>query len=150
LRALGFSEESAMSAEKTAAIRVDLECDSEEFECKVSTLIKRAYDLDKQKGKLQDWDDALDALAGHDVYVLVMVDRAGIRGSSISSILDWRLAVVMIPAALCVGAAAFVAFSRLGGELIPNDFARLFVVILLLLAPLFLGKLGRRRVIQSS
>lgn len=52
----------------------EAECDSDEYEEKISNLLSRAYEHDKNDSRRNSqWDDAKNALKGHDYYLLVML-----------------------------------------------------------------------------
>jgi hypothetical protein len=78
LRQLSFSEETASDEEIAAAKDFDAGNDSDQFEEKIATLLRHAFDHDSQNGKRAIWQKHLAALRDHDIYVLVMIDQAGI------------------------------------------------------------------------
>ena len=53
-------------------------CDSDEYEAKISGLLKNARDSDQKESPVQEqqWKDALDTLKKEDHYILVMVGQA--------------------------------------------------------------------------
>jgi hypothetical protein len=53
-------------------------CDSDEYEAKISTLLRSARSRDQKQSpnQGQQWNDAVDALKDEDHYILVMVYRA--------------------------------------------------------------------------
>ncbi len=53
--------------------------DTDEFEAKITRLLRSAFNHDVQFGMRATWEKHLAALRNHDVYALVMVDQAGIR-----------------------------------------------------------------------
>lgn len=75
---LSFTEETASQQEIEAAVAFDTQNDSDEFEARVSKLLRRAFENDCHHGRRAVWESNLAALRDHDVYVLVMVDQAGI------------------------------------------------------------------------
>lgn len=78
LKQLSFSEETASAEEIAAAKDFDVANDSDQFEEKIAQLLRHAFDDDVQNGKRVIWEKHLAALRDHDIYVLVMVDEAGI------------------------------------------------------------------------
>lgn len=79
LEQLSFSEETATPEQIAAAHTFDETHESDEFEAKISKLLRRVFRDDVQHGMRPIWEKHLAALRDHDVYVLVMVDEAGIR-----------------------------------------------------------------------
>jgi hypothetical protein len=53
-------------------------CDSDEYERKITDLLRKARDRDREQSLVQgqQWEDAIDALKQEDHYILVMVYRA--------------------------------------------------------------------------
>ena len=79
LKQLSFTEETA-TAEEIAGVRAfDEANDTDEFEAKITSLLRSAFNHDVQLGMRGTWEKHLAALRNHDVYALVMVDQAGIR-----------------------------------------------------------------------
>lgn len=60
----------------------DQNYDSDEYEHKISELLERAYERVKQTSNAQLWEDAKNALIGHDYYLLVMAE--GVFGTLFS------------------------------------------------------------------
>jgi hypothetical protein len=146
IRMLGFAEESASATDMAVAQTFEREIDDERYEKTISELIRRAYRRDKENNAIEAWEQPLDALADKDLYLGVMVDRSGISGGSkFGNLFDWRLLVGMIPALIFVAIGAFLAFSRTGAKLIPNDSIRLLVLLVFLIAPLIGYRVGRKR-----
>ncbi len=79
LRQLSFSEETATTEQIAAARSFDETHNSDDFESRVTNLLRSAFAQDIQRGMRANWERHLVALRNHDVYVLVMVDQAGIR-----------------------------------------------------------------------
>ena len=73
-----FSESSG-TADLEAQETFDTKYDSNDYESKVTKLLRKAYAHDKRtnEGK-REWTDALKALSREDFYGLVMLDQAGI------------------------------------------------------------------------
>ena len=78
LQQLSFSEEIASPEQVASARAFDSATDIDEFELKISKLLSSAFNRDVRHGMRASWDKSLSALAHHDVYILVMVDQAGI------------------------------------------------------------------------
>ena len=91
------------------------------------------------------WDEALTDLAEEDMYLLVMLERAGIRASNSSSdMLDWRFYLANLPICIAVTAGILLAFTPFGARLVPNNYLRLLLVLLILVAPLLIDKIGHK------
>jgi hypothetical protein len=78
IKQLSFTEEMAAKEEIAAARAFDDSNDTDEFEAKISKLLRNAFDHDVKRGMRSVWQKHLASLRNHDVYVLVMVDQAGI------------------------------------------------------------------------
>ena len=78
LKQLSFTEETATAEEIAEARTFDEANDSNEFETKITRLLRSAFHHDVQRGMRATWEKHLAALRNHDVYLLVMVDQAGI------------------------------------------------------------------------
>lgn len=78
IKQLSFTEETATEEEIAAARAFDDANDSDEFEAKISKLLRNAFDHDVKRGMGRLWQEHLASLCNHDMYVLVMVDQAGI------------------------------------------------------------------------
>ena len=76
--------------------------DSDQYEAKVATLLKKARNRDREQSPEGDqkWEDALNALKDQDHYILVMTGQASGRGSVSRSS---RLQDFLIYVALGVG-----------------------------------------------
>ena len=145
IRMLGFAEESASATDMAAARTFECEIDDKRYEKTVAELIRRAYRWDKKNNVIEAWEQSLDALADKDLYLAVMIERAGISGTSgLANLFDWRLLVGIIRALAFVAFGSFIAFSRTGETLIPNDLLRLAILIACLIAPLLVYRLRRK------
>jgi hypothetical protein len=143
---LAFSEAGASEKELESARSFERDFDDQEYESCIARLARAVYDRDVEAGRKAEWDEALDELASEDVYLMAMLEQAGIVKTTSHLLLpDWRLLVGFAPALVCVGLAATVAFAPLGSRMIPNDTLRLVVAVLLVLAPFALGRLRGRR-----
>lgn len=78
LRQLSFSEETATAEDIAEARAFDETHENDEFEAKITKLLRSAFRSDVQHGRRATWEKNLAALRNHDTYVLVMVDQAGI------------------------------------------------------------------------
>ncbi|HKT88634.1 MAG TPA: hypothetical protein VJQ59_09375 [Candidatus Sulfotelmatobacter sp.] len=78
IKQLSFTEETATKEQIAAARAFDDANDTDEFEAKISKLLRNAFDHDVKRGMRSLWQKHLASLRNHDVYVLVMVDQAGI------------------------------------------------------------------------
>ena len=78
IKQLSFTEETATAEEIAAARAFDGANDTDGFEAKISKLLRNAFDHDVERGMRSLWQKHLASLRNHDVYVLVMVDQAGI------------------------------------------------------------------------
>ena len=78
LKQLSFSEQTASPEEMAAVEEFDNTNDASEFEAKIAKLLHRAFKHDVGSGKKDVWQGHLAALRDRDIYVLVMVDQAGI------------------------------------------------------------------------
>ncbi|WP_058187733.1 hypothetical protein [Terracidiphilus gabretensis] len=139
---LGFAEESASATDMAVAQTFEREIDDERYEKTVAELIRRAYRRDKENNAIEAWEQPLDALADKDLYLGVMIQRAGISGASgLANLFDWRLLVGIAPALVFVAFGSFIAFSRTGEKLIPNDLLRLVILVICLTAPLLVHRM---------
>ncbi|MGO9775452.1 MAG: hypothetical protein ACLQGT_08070 [Terracidiphilus sp.] len=144
---LGFAETNASAEEMEAAAVFERDFNDEEYEAKVAKLLKCAYQQDKESGKEAAWDSALTELAEEDMYLLVMIERAGIRGSNpFSYLFDWRFILGLLPACIAVSVGIVIAFTPFGARLVPNEFLRLALLLLMLVSPLLIGKMSRKTI----
>jgi hypothetical protein len=145
IRMLGFAELSAGAKDMEAAAVFEREYNDKEYEAKVAELLRRAYTRDKERDGAAAWDEALADLAEEDMYLLVMLARAGIEASNpFSHMLDWRFFLANLPICIAVTAGIVLAFTPFGARLVPNDFLRLVLLLLLLVAPLLIDKIGHK------
>jgi hypothetical protein len=145
IQMLGFEAETANAKEIETEQRFQREVNEAQYEKAVSGLIRRAYQRDKENRAMGAWEQSLDALAERDLYLNVMIQRAGISGvSGFANFFDWRLLVGIIPALVFVAFGSFIAFSRTGEKLIPNDLLRLTILVICLIAPLLVHRLRRK------
>lgn len=141
VKMLGFEVGSATPKQMEAVQTFDNEYDDEQFELKIVGLIRAVYDRDVNAGRKAAWDEALDDLGDEDLYLAVMLEKAGLlKTTSSLSLPNWRLLVGLLPAGVCVALAAVVAFTPLAARWIPNDLLRLGLCALLMTAPFFVRK----------
>jgi hypothetical protein len=142
---LAFSEAGASGKERESTRTSERDFDDKEYEGRIARLARAVYDRDVEAGRKSEWDESLDELASEDLYLMVMLEQAGIVKTTSHLVLpDWRLLVGLAPALACL-ALAIAAFTPLGSRMIPNDALRLAVAVLLILAPFALGRLRSRR-----
>jgi hypothetical protein len=136
-RMLGFNEATASAADLEASKVFDRDFDDAEYETKIAKLIRRAYERDKLDGNLESWSHALAQIASRDLYLHVMLERAGIEKDALSALFsDWHFIVYgLLPPLLCALGAVVIGLSPFGAKLIRNDALRLVIAVLLLAAP---------------
>jgi hypothetical protein len=146
-RMLGFTEATASATDLEAAKVFERDVDDHEYEDKIARLIRRAYECDKQNGDLEPWNQALAQIAGRDLYLHVMLERAGIEKDAFSALFsDWRFLVYgLLPPTLCLVGAAVIGLSPFGAKLIRNDALRFLIAVLLLTAPFAIKRISKRR-----
>ena len=81
---LGFVEASASQRELEARAVFKRDYDDEEYEAKITKLLRAVYELDKKVGRDEIWDQSLNAVADddQDVYLAVILKKAGLREPS--------------------------------------------------------------------
>lgn len=147
LEMLGFAETEANAKALETAQKFERERDDEEFEARIARLARAVYERDVETGRKAKWDEALDELAAEDLYLMVLLEHAGLVKTTSHLVLpDWRmvLAALGLPA-ICLALAIVVAVTPLGARWIPNLALRWGIAVALLLAPLAVGGLGRLR-----
>ncbi len=143
LLCLGETEAGTRTQERARTLERDGA--DEEFESRIARLAEAVYDRDVEAGRKAQWDEALDELAAEDLYLFVMLERAGlVKTTSHLAMPDWRMMVGFIAPLICV-ALAILVVTPLGAKVIPNLILRLGIAVLLLLAPLALGRMRGRR-----
>ncbi len=139
---LGFAESEASFRAMELARTFEHDYDDKEYEDRIARLARAVYDRDLEAGKKAEWDGALDELAAEDMYLFVMLERAGLVKTTTHLMLpDWRLLIGLAPALVCVALAILVAATPLAARLIPNALIRIGIALLLLLVPLALDRL---------
>ena len=141
----GFSEPSASPKQSDAGAVLERGYGDEAYETKIAHLLKSVYEHDIADGLKPDWDRHLDEIANEDMYLLVMLEKAGIMKTTTSFLLpDWRMAMGLIPALILVTLGIVVAFTPFGARLIPNVFLRLGMLVVLWTIPFLIGLFRRR------
>ncbi|WP_348263508.1 hypothetical protein P8935_02880 [Telmatobacter sp. DSM 110680] len=137
IRMLGFAEVSASPKDMQASQAFERDFDDEGYEAKIAGLIRHAYDQDRRAGKEEEWNNALARLASGDMYLNVLIDRAGIEDSGPAALFsDWRFIVYgLLPCGLALVAAVMIGLSPFGARLIRNDALRVFIATLLIASP---------------
>ena len=144
IRVLGFSEPSATASESEASKTLEPDYGDHSYETRIAQLFRNVYERDVESGLKPDWDRHLDEIANEDLYLLVMLERAGIMKTTTSLILpDWRLALGLVPALIFVALGILVAFTPFGTRLVPNLFLRLGILVVLWSAPFLISRFGR-------
>jgi hypothetical protein len=142
---LGFAEPSASAGNKEAAAVFGHDFDHEAYESKIAQLLNNVYERDLEGGLKPDWDRHLDEIADEDMYLLVMLERAGIMKTTTSLILpDWRMARGLVPTLIFVALGIVAAFTPFGARLVPSIFLRLGILVVLWSAPFLIGWLRKR------
>jgi hypothetical protein len=148
---LVFSEVGASEKAIEAAREFEGRYNGEDYETRIARLARSVYDRDVSAGRKAEWDHALDELATEDMYLFVMLERAGLVKTTSHLVLpDWRLFLGLVPALVCLAIAVIVAFTPLAARLIPNTFLRLAIAVLFLFAPFLVGKLRAMRARPTS
>jgi len=138
---LGFAESEASARQMESARKFESERDDEEYESRIARLANAVYERDVSAGRKAEWDSAMDRLVAEDLYLMVMLERAGlVKTTSHLAMPDWRMLAGVAPVLVCLAAAVFIGVTPLGARWIPNLVLRLGIAIALLLAPLALGR----------
>jgi len=142
---LSFGEAEAGVKALERARKLERAYNGEEYESRIARLAKAVYDGDVEAGRKAEWDEALDELAAEDLYLFVMLERAGLVKTTSHLVMpEWQMLAGFLPPLICV-ALAIVAVTPLAGRLIPNIAVRLGIAVVLLLTPFALGRLRRGR-----
>jgi hypothetical protein len=146
IRMLKFTEATSGSRDLEAAEIFERDYNDEEYELKIVNLIRHAYDRDQQSDNKPAWADALARVAGRDLYLNVMIDRAGLGIDPLAPLKDWRFLLygLLLPA-LCLTAAVLVALSPMGARFIHSDLLRFLIAICFLWAPWLLLRRSKTR-----
>lgn len=146
VRALEFAEAHATAEELEAAAEFDREQDTAQFESRIAELAHAVYERDVERGEKAAWDRALDDLADEDIYLQVMLEKAGLVKTTTFLVLpDWRLLWAVAPLMVCILLAVAVAFLPWSERVIPNSLVRLGICVALLAAPLVVNRVRRKR-----
>ena len=144
---LGFSSAFASPAETEAAAVFDRDYQRDEYEAKISRLFREVYEMDKSSGRAEIWEQSMDALADEDMYLAVIIRKAGLRQPPVPWYLpDLRSLGRFIPAIVMVTAGLVVEFTPLGEGLIPDPILRLVVAVCCWLSPWLISRLGDQQV----
>ena len=145
IQILGFTEHFASAGNKEVATVLGHDFDDEAYESKIAQLLKNVYERDLESGFKPDWDRHLDDIADEDMYLLVMLEKAGIVKTTTSLLVpDWRMAWGLVPSLIFVALGIVAAFTPFGVRLVPNVFLRLGILVVLWCAPFVIGWLRRR------
>jgi hypothetical protein len=145
---LGFAEASASQRELEARAVFKRDYDDEEYEAKITKLLRAVYELDKKVGRDEIWDQSLNAVADddQDVYLAVILKKAGLREPPQPWYLpDWRTLRELAPTIALVLAGIIVVFTPFGVNLVPNPILRVVVALCFWVAPLLISKLTDRQ-----
>jgi len=75
---LGFSEATAGSKQMEAATTFERDYDDQQYEEKIAGLVRRSFASDARNGGREAWDGALADLGDADLYLVVMLKKAGV------------------------------------------------------------------------
>ncbi len=140
---LGFSEPTASRADLEAAAEFERDYNDEQYEIKMATLVRSAYRRDKKSGKGALWDHLVDALAGEDMYLSVILDKAGILSAApFAFLFEWKFIRALIPSFVLIAAGILLAFTPFGARIIPSGILRVVILLCCLIAPLLIAKLS--------
>lgn len=149
IQMLGFSESAASPVGTDTPSTFERDHDDEAYETKIALLLSHVYDRDVEGGLKADWDRHLDEIADEDLYLLVMLEKAGIMKTTTSFLVpDWRMAWGLVPTLIFIVLGIVVAFTPWGARLVPSIFLRLGILVVLWSAP-FLMSWFRRRSVRS-
>ncbi len=125
--------------------KFDAECDSNEYELKITKLLRRAYADDKKTPDSRTlWRDCLEALRKEDFYGLVMIDQAKIpRPVDYTAWLDPQFIVFTVLELTVLGLAFEVLADPLHWRL-PSEGLRLLLFVFFIVVAWLLGD-GYRR-----
>jgi hypothetical protein len=150
IRMLRFTEATSEAKDLEAAAIFERDYNDAEYEAKIANLIRHVYEQDKHSGQEEAWNQALARLASGDLYLNVMIDRAGIGFKTAGLFGDWRFLVYgILPSASCLIAAVLIAFSPIGARFIRSDSLRFLIALCFLGAPFLLRRHSRARSIFS-
>lgn len=145
IRMLRFTEASAGSEDLEAAKAFERDYNEDEYEAKIADLIRHAHARDRKARNVEGWNQALPRLASRDLYLNVLIDRAGIIDSG-GLFGGWRFLLYgILPPALCLAAAVLFAFSPMGARFVRNDALRLLIAICFLGMPFLLQRQSKAR-----
>lgn len=152
---LTYSEPAATLDERVLADEVGAGEPSGAYEQKISALIRNAYKADEKAGRKQDWDRQLQALRAEDLYILVMVQSAGVpfkpdyigaigQGGLLKSLLSVHLICLA-----AVGVAGVTLLFTPLGAFIRSDVVRGLAFVVWIAALWGVGGWSRRRAFRQ-
>jgi hypothetical protein len=147
---LAFAEASATQKEIEARAVFKRDYDNEKYEAKITKLLRDVYELDKKMDRAEIWEQSLDALSDEDVYLALIVKKAGLREAPPPPryLPDRRTVQELIPTIALVVAGLIVVFTPLGVNLVPNPILRVVVALCFWVAPLLINKLTDKQIDQ--
>jgi hypothetical protein len=141
---LGYSPASPSPAEREAAVVFERDYDKTKYEAKISRVFQDVYEMDKSMGRAEVWEQSLDALAHEDMYLAQIIRKTGLRQAPVpwylpdlGSLKQYLTAIVMVTAGI------LVAFTPLGGRLVPDPVLRTFLVLCCWLTPWIISKIAK-------
>ena len=139
---LGFAKASANQKEMESAAVFNRDYDHDKFEAKVTSLLHHVYEFDKKMGREEIWEQSLNAVADEEMYLALIVKKAGLREPPAPWYLpDWRTVRELAPTIALIVAGLVVVFTPLGENLVPNPILRVVVALCFWVAPLLINKL---------
>jgi hypothetical protein len=154
-RMLVFSEGSASSGDVKAEQEFEVEFDDQQSEAKIAKLFQRAYGYDKKMSDEENpWKQALDALRKADIYMLVMVDQAGIPRPrsyvAVPSAFDPEDILFAVFEIGVLAAGFVIVFDPLRWGWVRSDLIRLAVMLISIGICWFVGKVWGRRMVSRK
>ena len=143
---LTYSEPSATAAQRELIDQVDAEIGSDAYKQKIATLIRQAYRRDLDRGAKREWDACLDLLRNEDLYILVMVQEAGLRRAPAWYRASLGPDMLVIAAVVVAGIATLFTWA---GSFLRGDAARAGVFVLWIAILWALGEWSRRRTFRK-
>lgn len=147
---LTCSEPNATDEERWYADDVDEKIGSEKYETKITMLIRQAYKQDLSEGQNREWDDAMRALRGEDLYVLVMASEAGVKGANTGPSRYVDLLTVDVLSLAALGCAGCLFFFTPLGKVLKSDALRAVFFVVWLAALWLVGEWSKSRFVLNS
>ncbi len=139
---LGFAKASASQKDMEAAATFNRDYDHDKFEAKITKLVRDVYELDRKMGRDEIWEQSLNTVADEDMYLAMIVKKAGLHEPPQPWYLpDWRTVRDLFPTIALVVAGIVVVFTPFGENLVPNPILRVVVALCFWVAPLLINKL---------